>query len=267
MTQNIFNDFEQNRDHTIELLDGITSPVSLFTVSSEIRFLHFNRAAEELLGYGPGQLLALTEGDPLQIFHPDYEDQLFSEIITAMRQERLFRYDCRMLCADGSYKWINLSAELVQKSGGVLCYHCVLSAIEAPKETLLKGLHALIAAGVEEDRKTISRLMERQGGTCELYNNGLDALDAFAESEADFYQCVFIGCRMRDINGFELAKETRHCDHPQASQIPLILLVDPEDLENVMEAGEIGISRYLEKPLDPEKVTRSLLELIKKASA
>lgn len=262
MTRNVFHDFEENREHTIEVLDNIAYAVTLFTVSSEIKFLYFNRAASKLFGYDDGELLALTDENPLQIFHPDYEDQLFTEIIKSMREERIFTYDCRIRCKDGSYQWTNLSADLVQKSDGTLYYHCVLSKIDAPKELRLKGLRALVAVGMEEDRNIIDALISQQGGACDSFNNGLDALDAFIESFADFYQCIFIGCRMRDINGFELAKEIRHSDHLQATQIPLVLISDSEDRENVNDASDIGITRNLEKPLDPVKITKALMALI-----
>lgn len=262
MTRTIFQDFEQNRDHTMEILDGITYAVTLFTVSSEIRFLYFNRAASELFGYAPGELLSLTDEDPLQIFHPDSEDQLFTEIIKSMREERIFSYDCRILCKDGSYKWTNLSADLVQTAEGTLYYHCVLSEIEAPKELRLKGLRALIAAGTKEDLTLIETLITEQGGVSDAFNNGLDALDHFTESAPDFYQCVFIGCRMRDINGFELSKEIRCSNHRNAKHIPLILISNPDDRENISDAGDLCITQNLEKPLDPSKITAALMSLI-----
>lgn len=258
MTKNIFNEFEQNRDYTIERLDRIASAVSLFTVSDEIRFLYFNRSCDQLLGYEHGKMLALTNENPLQLFHPDHEDMLISSIISSMRQGRLFTYDCRMLCADGGYKWIRLSAELIQSPGGILCYYCVLSEIEPPQDTLMKGIHALIVAPQEKDRLTLSKLIEGMGGSCDLFENGLDAIDSFTDSDDNFYQCVFATTKICNINGFELVKELRHCGHPQSADIDVVLIIDPEDENDVPDTDDIGISSYLIRPFDTDSINKAL---------
>lgn len=259
MDTNIFHDFENRKEYTAELLDGITSGVSLFMLSDELKFLHFNRAADELFGYEKGGLLSLTQEDPLSIFHPDYVDRLYSQIIATMRDGKLFNYDCRILCKDGTYKWTNLSAELVQqKEGGRLYFYCVLSPIEAPRHSLLEGCHFLIAAGSTWDRHILTDLIESMGGTCQITGNGLEALDLFASSEDDPYCAFFIGSRLTGMNGFELSKEIRHSDHPSGGKIPLILLISEDDHETIHAAEEIGITLFLQKPLE-QKAVRSLL--------
>ena len=110
MDKNIFNDFQQNRQYTEELLDGVSSGVSLFMVSDKIQFLHFNQAADEMLGYGKRGLDHATAEDPLGIFHPDDVDQLYSEIIATMRGTHYFNYNCKLLRQDGTYQWIAKSS-------------------------------------------------------------------------------------------------------------------------------------------------------------
>lgn len=259
MDKNIFHDFENNRQYTAELLDGITYGVSLFMLSDELKFLHFNRAADDMFGYEKGGLLALTCEDSLSIFHPDYVDRLYSQIIATMRDGKLFNYDCRILCKDGTYKWTNLSAELVQqKEGGRLYFYCVLSPIEAPRHSLLEGCHFLVAAGDSWDRHILTDLIESMGGTCETSVNGLEALDLFSGSEEDPYCAIFIGSKLTGMNGFELSKEIRHSDHPAGGEIPLILLISEDDQETIPAAEGIGINLFLQKPLEQAAI-RSFL--------
>ncbi|MCQ4635514.1 PAS domain-containing protein [Anaerovorax odorimutans] len=267
MDTNIFHDFENNMEHTAELLDGIASSVSLFMLSDELKFLHFNRAADEMFGYEKGGLYALTQKDPVSIFHPSYVDGLYSEIIATMRNGKLFHFDCRILCRDGSYKWTNLSAELVQqKEGGRLYFYCVLSPIEAPRHSLLEGRHFLVAAGDDWDRHTITDLIEGMGGTCHTAGSGLEALDLFIASQEDPYHSVFIGSRLTGMNGFELSKEIRHSDHPDGSKVPLILLISEDDHETMVHAAEeIGINLFLQKPLE-KKAIRTLLTQLSQSS-
>ncbi len=263
MTNNIFIDFEEKRDYTIQLLNNLPSAVCLFTISSEIRFLHFNRAAEDLLGYENGELAALTADDPMALFHPDHENHVFSELIAAMLQGQMLNYNCQLRCADGSYKWANISARLVQQKSGTLYYQSVITPIKEPDNIMLQGFHALIAMGDDKESSMLSRLIEHYGGTCDVFDHGLDAFDRFENSDDGFYQCIFIGCRMKDINGFEMAKDIRHAAHPQSGLMPLILMTDENDAENIQEAGDVGITAYIRKPLSPKKITKWLKTLNK----
>lgn len=276
MARTIFDDLEKNREYTIERLDKISSAISLFTVSSEIRFLHFNRAADQMLGYDPGGLMKITSSDPLKILHHDHVDQFYSEIISTMRDGRFFNYNCRLMCADGTYKWTNISAELVRQSGGTLYYHGVITEIPEPDNIMLRGLHALIAADEESDRMQLSRLIEEKGGTCDTFEYGMDVLDRFESSEPGFYQCIFAGSRMKDINGLELIKDIRFCRHPQASTIPLFLITDGM-CENCnendhypdfhKEAKHLSITSILRKPLDSETISEILVSLVPEKSS
>lgn len=264
MDRNIFSDFENNKQYTTELLDGIASAVSLFIVADELKFLHFNRAADELFGYKKGGLLAATQNEPLSLFHPDYVDRFYGEIIATMRDGRLFNYDCQILCQDKTYKWVNLSAELIhQKDGGRLCFYCVLSPIETPRDTILKGQHFLISAGKESDRRILSDLIELMGGTCDLTGGGLEAFDFYSSADHGSYQAIFIGSRLNSMNGFELAKEIRHSEQPDAEAIPLILLLSEDDQEVIAAAEEIGINLFINKPLEEKQLYPLLTQISK----
>lgn len=258
MTGDIFKDFETNKEYTIQRLDGISSAVSLFTVSTEVSFQHFNATADALLGYEKGGLLQLTAEDSMAIFHPDHVDSLFGSLIATMRDGGFFHYDCRLLCADGSYKWVNISAQLIRQDGGTLYFHGVLTAIPEPGNIRLKGLHVLIAAGQEEDRQTLSHIIEAAGGSCDVFVHGMEALESFESSSGGFYQCIIIGSRMKDVNSIELAKDLRISGHSQAEAIPL-LMASSKQLD---VPAEIGISGFIYKPLTEERVMETLTALL-----
>lgn len=67
MDKNIFLCLKITADGTAELLDGVTYE-SAFHVVRQLKFLHFNRAADDMFGYEKGGLLALTCGDSLVFF-------------------------------------------------------------------------------------------------------------------------------------------------------------------------------------------------------
>lgn len=263
MTRKIFDDLENNRDYTLERLDGISSAISLFTVSSEIKFMHFNKASDLLFGYKQGGLTEAAADEPLKILHPENEDTFYSEIIATMRDGKHFNYNCRIRCADGSYKWANISAEMVKQTGGTLHYYGVITPIEAPAWTQLRGLHTLIIAGEGAELTHLIEMIESRGGTCDVDTYGMDGFDRFEESEEGYYHCIFIGNRMKDVNGMELVKEIRFSSHPQASSVPVILLVDDLDADPEV-LSEMGITAEITKPFEEDKIVSALLPLVQR---
>lgn len=263
MDKNIFNDFEENRQYAEELLDSVDSGISLFVVSDKIKFLYFNQAADEMLGYDQRELNKITAEDSLSIFYPDDVDQLYSEIIATMRGSHYFNYNCRLLCQDGTYHWFNLAADLMQKKEGALYFYCVISLTETPVATRLKGLHFLIVADVELDRHLLTAQIEGMGGTCDIAASGLEGLDLFTFADEGAYHAAFISSRLTGMNGFELAKDIRHSDIPAGKTIPLILLLSEDDRETTQTAEDIGINRFLTTPLGQKEVSSLLKELSK----
>lgn len=261
MTRTIFDDLENNRDYTIERLDGISSAISLFTVSSKIKFIHFNKAADRMFGYEPGGLMAATADEPLKILHPENEDQFYSEIIATMRDGKFFNYNCRILCSDGKYKWANIAAEMVRQTGGTLHYHGVLTPIPEPDNILLQGLHLLLIADDGPELDKLISVAESRGGTCDVDNYGMEGFDRFEDSSPGYYHCIFIGNRMKDVNGLELLKEIRFSGHPQAASVPVILLVD--DLEADSETlQEMGVTATLTKPFEEGYIIEILTTMV-----
>lgn len=264
MDKNILYDFENNSSYTKELLDGIPSGVCLFLVSDEIRFLHFNRAADEMFGYEKGGLMALTQQDSMTVFHPDHVDRLYGEIIATMREGRFFHYACRILCKDGSYRWTDLSAQLIeQTSGGRLYFYCVLSPTEPPLDSLLKNCHFLLASRQKSDFRLFCDTIEPMGGTCEAAKNGLDAFDRFVFSSEGEYCAVIISPDLMGMNGFELAKEIRSSRCPDGLTIPLIFLQSSEDEEALSQNIEFDITAVMQRPLNREALSALLLQFSK----
>ena len=64
------------------------------------------------------------------------------------------------------------------------------------------------------DRQILCEQIEKLGGTCELTENGPDALELFSSSDEGRFDGFFIGSKMLGMNGFELAKEVRYSALP-----------------------------------------------------
>lgn len=106
-------------------------------------------------------------------------------------------------------------------------------------------------------------MIESRGGTCDVDFYGMDGFDRFETSEEGYYHCIFIGNRMKDVNGMELVKEIRFSSHPQAASVPVVLLVDGLDADPEV-LSEMKISAEITKPFDEDMIVKALIPLVTK---
>ena len=121
-----------------------------------------------------------------------------------------------------------------------------------------------MAAGQERYRQILCEQIEKLGGTCELTENGPDALELFSSSDEGRFDGFFIGSKMLGMNGFELAKEVRYSALPDGKTIPLIRLVSDEDRENAENSRDLRIDAFLRKPSRRSDLFALLVHLTKK---
>ena len=103
------------------------------------------------------------------------------------------------------------------------------------------------------------RRLEYLGYTVTAFSNSLSALDSF-RTEPDPYDLVITDMTMPDMNGAELAKEILTI----RPRMPIILCTGFSDAISQETASEIGIRKFMFKPVvlqDLSSNIRTLLEM------
>ena len=98
--------------------DNAAVPMGL--VDTEGRWISVNRAAADLLGYSPDELLKL---DRLDITDPEDKEQsreLFAQMLAGETDG--FRGERRYICKDGRKVWVDVSASIVRDDDGAPLY-------------------------------------------------------------------------------------------------------------------------------------------------
>jgi len=80
-------------------------------------------------------------------------------------------------------------------------------------------------------------------------NNGKDALSILKNKEI-IPDIIFLDLKMPEINGIEFLKIVKNDDG--LKRIPLVVFTTSNDLHDILECYEIGVSGYLLKPLKYE---------------
>ncbi len=123
----------------------------------------------------------------------------------------------------------------------------------------MKELHILIAEDTAIYQKFAVMILEKEGFTVEIANNGYEAVEAL---KRDRFDLVLMDIEMPFMDGITAARIIRESKNDRFDpDIPIIAvssLVFEEDRQMCLEAGMNG---FIDKPLDKHKLFREIIRL------
>lgn len=115
----------------------------------------------------------------------------------------------------------------------------------------LEGLKVLYIEDDKEQRDQLKLFLKRRVGKLFVGKNGKEGFDIFNKENPDL---VITDLRMPEIDGIELSKMIRKI----RPLIPIIITTAFSDVETVLEAVDIGITKYILKPIDSDELLDAL---------
>lgn len=115
----------------------------------------------------------------------------------------------------------------------------------------------ITALYVEDDdmtREELSKFLKRRVGKLYVAKNGEEGLDTFMKLEPDL---LITDIKMSPRDGLSMATEIR----ARGFKTPIIITSALSDTEAILEAVDIGIVKYVIKPVDTEKLLRAIIEV------
>lgn len=114
--------------------------------------------------------------------------------------------------------------------------------------TPLQG-HVLVVDDLDTNRDALSRMLEREGLTTEVAQDGLDALEKI---RAGAFDVILLDVMMPRLDGIQTLAILKQ--EIALRDIPVIMLSALNEAKAIRECIELGADDYLPKPID-----RSLL--------
>ncbi|MGN0167313.1 MAG: ATP-binding protein [Acetatifactor sp.] len=127
---------------------------------------------------------------------------------------------------------------------------------EAPAD--VSGMRVLLVEDNELNREIAQYMLEDAGVTVVNAENGQVAVDAFAASKPEEFDCILMDVMMPVLNGMEATRAIRKMDREDAKTVPIIALSANAFAEDVQKAQEAGMNNYLTKPLDMKKMFQTM---------
>ena len=127
---------------------------------------------------------------------------------------------------------------------------------EPEEPGILDGMHFLAAEDNEINAEILTELLELEGASCEIVENGKLAAERFRAAPPGTFDMVLMDVQMPLMNGHEAARAIRALDREDAKRIPIIAMTANAFAEDEKAALDAGMDAHVPKPLDMEHLKR-----------
>ncbi|MCI2050163.1 MAG: transporter substrate-binding domain-containing protein [Lachnospiraceae bacterium] len=133
-----------------------------------------------------------------------------------------------------------------------------------PAESLsaLQGKKILLCEDNMLNREIASALLKDKGMLPVMAENGQIGLDIFSHSGPREFSAILMDVRMPVLDGYETTKRIRALNRPDSVTVPIIAMTADAFADDVHRCLDAGMNGHIAKPIDPEKLTAKLAEVL-----
>ncbi len=128
----------------------------------------------------------------------------------------------------------------------------------------LEGKHILIAEDQPVNAEILKMLLEMEGMTSELAEDGQKAVELFKQNETGHFDAILMDMRMPIMDGLEATREIRGLNHVDAKTIPIIAMTANAFEEDVKQCIEAGMNAHHSKPVNMDVLKEILAQRLAK---
>ena len=125
----------------------------------------------------------------------------------------------------------------------------------------ISGMRILLVEDNEINCEIVEFMLKDAGAEVVTANDGKAAVDAFAASNPETFDCVLMDLMMPIMSGYEAARVIRGLDRPDAATVPIVALSANAFEEDAALAKDAGMNEHLAKPVDIGKMFQVMCRL------
>lgn len=126
----------------------------------------------------------------------------------------------------------------------------------------LQGRRVLVCEDHPLNATIAVKLLSKVGVEVELAEDGRQGVDLFIQRSAGYYDAILMDIRMPVMDGLSATRAIRSLRKSDAKTIPIIAMTANAFDFDVKASFSAGMDAHLDKPVDPEKLYRTLAEQI-----
>ena len=124
-------------------------------------------------------------------------------------------------------------------------------------------MRLLLVEDNELNQEIAQTILETAGFTIDTADDGSVAVERIKEMPADTYDLILMDVQMPIMNGYQATRAIRALDDSAKASIPIVAMTANAFDEDRKEAIESGMNGYVPKPIDIEKLMKTLEEILK----
>ena len=132
----------------------------------------------------------------------------------------------------------------------------------AAKDFDFSGRRVLLAEDNDLNLEIAAELLRLTGAEVVAAEDGKQALEQFAASEAGTFDVILMDIQMPEMDGYASARAIRDSAHPQARSIPIIAMTANAFEEDVTAALDSGMDAHVSKPIDTNVLYKTLQKFL-----
>lgn len=114
----------------------------------------------------------------------------------------------------------------------------------------------LVIDDEEKIRKLLSIHLESEGYRVDTCANGREAMERLSVDPS--YNCILTDLEMPEMNGMELLEECKTL----FPTLPVLIVTGRATVDQAIESLKLGAAGLIEKPFDPEKIKKTVREVL-----
>ncbi|MEG2234472.1 MAG: response regulator, partial [Oscillospiraceae bacterium] len=128
----------------------------------------------------------------------------------------------------------------------------------APENFDFEGKRILLVEDHALNIEVAKKLLNAKNFEVEVAENGLQAIESFAQREAYYYSAILMDIQMPVMDGLTAAKAIRQMRSDDAKTIPIIAMTANAFEEDMEKANCAGMNAHLAKPIEPNLLYQTL---------
>jgi signal transduction histidine kinase/ABC-type amino acid transport substrate-binding protein/FixJ family two-component response regulator len=134
-----------------------------------------------------------------------------------------------------------------------------------PESLSLDGMRILLVEDNAMNTEIARTILEEKGARVRCAADGREGVSVFTAAPENYYDLILMDLRMPTMNGFEATKAIRALPRADASSVPVIAMSADAFHDDIVKCLEVGMNAHIAKPLDPDKMFRTIFEVLKSA--
>lgn len=138
---------------------------------------------------------------------------------------------------------------------------------EEPAEidySILADKRFLLAEDIDINAIIATKLLTDRGCIVERAKDGVECVDMMLKADAGYYDLILMDIQMPNMNGYAAAQSIRAFKDTKKAAIPILAMTANAFQEDFDKTIESGMNGHIAKPLDTEKMFRTITGALRK---